>query len=76
MRKREWGIRVGPAVPCKPPSFSWRWVMYFITRRWKNRKGILALPALWWIYAGIAYGTAAFWAIVYYMADKPDQNWF
>ena len=50
--------------------------MYDITRRWKNRKGILALPALWWIYAGIAYGTAAFWAIVYYMADKPDQNWF
>lgn len=50
---------------------------FFRTRGWKNHKGFLLLPAAGWIIiGGIAYMTAAFWGIIYYMADKPETVWF
>lgn len=50
--------------------------MHFITRRWKNRKGFLLPVVGYVIIGGIVYMTAAFWGIIYYMADKDVSVWF
>jgi len=77
-QQHQWGIRVGPP---QLPQRNWlktlisEVVMYFSTRRWKNRKGFVFPPGMIaiWITIGM------FWAMIYDIstrASAAEQHWF